>query len=92
MIEVNPSYDRGEFDVLFKDGKMIMQEYGTSVEAKDMGTISHTGVAEKGGVTFEVDGWKAEPKIWDHDQLFGVYRTSRGETNTFAFIELAFSE
>jgi len=24
MIEVNPEYERGEFDVLFKDGKMYM--------------------------------------------------------------------
>ena len=24
MIEANPDYDKGEFDVLFKDGKMYM--------------------------------------------------------------------
>jgi len=52
MIEVNPSYDKGEFDVLFKDGKMYMQDFVTKVEAKDLGAIKATGTAEGGGVTF----------------------------------------
>jgi len=49
---VNPSYDKGEFDVLFKDGKMYMQDFVTKVEAKDLGAIKATGTAEGGGVTF----------------------------------------
>ena len=92
MIEANPNYDKGEFDVLFKDGKMYIQDYETSVEAKDLGTVKATGSAEGGGVTFEVTDWKVEPKIWPHDKLFGVYKKSYGESNTFTFLELAFSE
>ena len=92
MIEVNPGYDQGEFDVLFKDGKMIMQDFVTKVEAKDLGSIKATGAADGGGVTFEVENWKPEPKIWPHDKLFGVYKKSFGESNTFTFLELAFSD
>lgn len=92
MIEVNPNYDVGEFDVMFKDGKMYMQEFVTKVDAKDLGTISHTGSAEGGAVTFEVDDWKPEPKIWNHDKLFGAYKTSKGESQTFTFLEMAFSD
>lgn len=92
MIEANPNYDKGEFDVLFKDGKMYMQDYETNVTAKDLGDVKATGSAEGGGVTFEVANWKAEPKIWPHDKLFGVYKKSYGESNTFTFLELAFSD
>jgi hypothetical protein len=92
MIEVNPGYDVGEFDVLFKEGKMYMQEFVSKLEAKDLGTLKETGAAEGGGVTFEVTDWKPEPKIWGKDKLFGVYKTSHGETQTFTFIELAFSD
>lgn len=92
MIEVNPGYDVGEFDVLFKDGKMYMQEYVSKLEAKDLGEIKPTGAAEGGGVAFEVHNWKPEPKIWGKDKLFGAYKTSAGESNTFTFIELAFSD
>jgi len=63
MIEVNPSYDKGEFDVEFKDGKMYMQDFVTKVEAKDLGSIKPTGTAEGGGVTFEVKDWKSEPHL-----------------------------
>lgn len=92
MIEVNPGYDVGEFDVLFKDGKMLMQEFVSKLEAKDLGTIEPTGAAEGGGVAFEVKDWKPEPKIWGKDKLFGVYKTTPGESQTFTFIELAFSD
>lgn len=92
MLEVQPSYDVGEFDVLFKDGKMYMQEFVSKVEAKDLGTVKATGTAEGGGVTFEVTGWKSEPKIWPHDTLFGVYKITYGETQTFNFLEMAFSD
>lgn len=84
MIEVNPSYDKGEFDVLFKDGKMIIQDYigdsTANVTAKDKGDVKATGAAEGGGVTFEVSNWTPEPKIWDKDKLFGVYKKSFGES------------
>jgi hypothetical protein len=80
MIEVNPGYDVGEFDVLFKDGKMLMQEFVSKLEAKDLGTVKSTGTAEGGGVTFEVTGWKPEPKIWPNEKLFGVYKITYGET------------
>lgn len=92
MIEVNPGYDVGEFDVMFKDDKMLMQEFVSKIEAKDLGTVSPTGSAEGGGVTFEVKDWKPEPKIWGKDKLFGVYKTSFGESNTFMFIEMAFAD
>jgi len=92
MIEVQTHYDKGEFDVLFKDGKMYMQDFDTNVTAKDLGDVKATGASEGGGVTFEVANWKPEPKIWPHDKLFGVYKKSYGESNTFTFLELAFSD
>jgi hypothetical protein len=92
MIEVNPGYDVGEFDVMFKDGHMYMQEFVSKLEAKDLGSVKTTGTAEGGGVTFEVTGWKPEPKIWPKDKLFGAYKTSPGESNTFTFLELAFAD
>lgn len=92
MIEVNPGYDVGEFDILFKDGKMYMQDFVSKVEAKDLGTLKPTGSAAGGGVAFEVTDWKPEPRIWDKDTLFGAYKTSDGESQTFTFLELAFSE
>jgi len=92
MIEAEPGYNKGEFDVLFKDGKMYMQDFETKVMAKDLGTLKATGAAEGGGVTFEVTDWKAEPKIWPHDKLFGVFKKSFGESQIFTFLELAFSE
>lgn len=91
MIEVNPNYLKGEFDVLFKDGKMHIQDY-TKVETKELGDVKATGMAEGGGVTFEVTNWKSDPKIWPHDSMFGVYKESFGEANTFKFLELAFSD
>lgn len=60
--------------------------------AKDLGDIKATGSAEGGGVTFEVTNWKAEPKIWPHTKMFGVYKKSFGESNTFTFLELAISD
>jgi hypothetical protein len=92
MIEVQPDYDMGEFDVLFKDNKMIMQEFVSKLEAKDLGTLKVTGAADAGGVAFEVTGWKPEPKIWKGDKLFGVYKTTPGEDQIFTFIELAFAD
>jgi hypothetical protein len=92
MIEVNPGYDVGEFDIMFKDGKMYMQDFVSKIEAKDLGSIKATGSAEGGGVAFEVTDWKPEPKIWAGEKLFGVYKTSHGESNTFTFIEVAFAD
>jgi len=71
---------------------MYMQEFVTKVEAKDLGSVKSTGTADGGGVTFEVTGWKPEPKIWPHDTLFGVYKITYGEDQTFTFLELAFSD
>merc|ERR1712070_198922 len=68
------------------------QEFVSKLEAKDLGTLKETGAAEGGGVTFEVTDWKPEPKIWGKDKLFGAYKTSPGESNTFTFLELAFSD
>lgn len=92
MIEVNPEYETGEFDLMFKDGKMYMQEFVSKLEAKDLGTVKPTGAADGGGVAFEVTDWKPEPKIWGKDKLFGVYKTSFGESNTFTFVEVAFAD
>jgi hypothetical protein len=92
MIEVNPNYEIGEFDLEFKDGKMYMQEFVSKLEAKDLGTVKTTGAADGGGVTFEVSGWKPEPKIWPGEKLFGVYKQSFGESQTFTFLELAFAD
>jgi hypothetical protein len=92
MIEVNPDYDKGEFDVLFKDGKMYIQDYETNVTAKEVGTVKTDGMGEGGGVVFEVDDWKSDPKIWPHDKLFGVTKVSHGESNTFNFLEMAWSD
>jgi hypothetical protein len=92
MIEVNPKYKMGEFDLLFKDGKLYMQDYDTKVEAKEMGTIKPTGSTDAGGVTFEVTGWKADPLIWPFDTMFGVYQTKDGEAQTFKFLEFAVAE
>jgi len=39
MIEVNKDYKVGEFDLMFKDGKLYIQDYDTKVEAKEMGTV-----------------------------------------------------
>ena len=45
-----------------------------------MGTVKATGSTDAGGVTFEVTGWKADPKIWPFDTMFGVYQTKDGES------------
>ena len=92
MIAVNSDYDIGEFDVLFRDGKMLMQEFNTNDEARDLGVIKATGQAEGNGVAFEVRGWKPEPKLWPHKKLYGVYKASVGKNNTFTFLELAFAD
>lgn len=80
MIEVNPKYMQGEFDLLFKDDKLYMQDWDTKKEAMEMGSIKATGSTDAGGVTFEVTGWKADPKIWPFDTMFGVYHTKDGES------------
>jgi len=90
MIEVNPKYKKGEFDLMFKDGKLYMQDYDTKVEAKELGTVKTTGSTDAGGVTFEVTGWKADPAIWPFTTLFGVYQEKPGEAQTFDFLEMAF--
>jgi len=92
MIEVNPKYKTGEFDLLFKDGKIYMQDYDTKVEAKELGTVKATGSTDAGGVTFEVTGWKADPAIWPFETMFGVYQTKPGEAQTFDFLEFAVAE
>lgn len=76
MIEVNPQYEIGEFDILFKDGKMYMQDVEDKVVAKELGDLKVTGQGESGGVIFEVDNWKSDPKIWPHDKLYGVFKKS----------------
>jgi hypothetical protein len=92
LIEVNPKYKKGEFDLMFKDEKLYMQFYDTKKEDKEMGTIKSTGSTDAGGVSFEVEGWKSDPAIWPHDTLFGVYHTKPGESQTFTFLEMAFGE
>lgn len=92
MIEVNPGYNVSEFDVLFKDKKMYMQDFTTKAEANDLGDFDVTGSADAGGVTFEVKNWKPDPKIWDKEKMFGVFKQSFGESQTFTFLELAIGE
>jgi hypothetical protein len=92
MIEVNKDYKNGEFDLMFKDGKLYIQDYDTKVEAKEMGTIMQTGSTDDGGITFEVKDWKADPAIWPYDTMFGVYKEKPGESQTFTFLEFAVAE
>lgn len=58
---------------------MWIQDYTTSREAVEVGDIVKTGSADKGGVIFRVDNWKANDKIWPHDKMFGVFEVSFGE-------------
>lgn len=92
MIEVDLKYMKGEYDLMIKDGKLYMQDYDTKVEAKELGTIKETGSTDAGGVTFEVTGWKADPKIWNFDTMFGIYQEKDGEAQTFKFLEFAIAE
>lgn len=78
MLAADPTGPYGEFDVLFKDGKFYIQNFDTMVEAKEIGVVNKTGDVE-GTVTFEIPDWKKDPKIWNHDKMFGVYKDSKGE-------------
>lgn len=71
---------------------MYIQDYEKSVEAKAMVEVKKTGNAERGGVLFNVPDWKANPKIWPHDELYGIFELNYGEQGIFNFIELAFSD
>lgn len=51
-IQVNKNYKEGEFDLLFKFGKMYAQYYDTKIETKELGDVKTTGAAAGGGVTF----------------------------------------
>lgn len=48
-------------------------------KAVEVGDVRKTGVAEKGGVIFEVTNWKSDPAIWPHDKMYGVYELTYGE-------------
>lgn len=53
--------------------------------------MNKTGDAE-GMVTFSIPHWKKDPKIWNHDKMYGVYKDSKGEQVIFRFLELAISD
>jgi len=91
-IEANIPYNKGEFDIQFRSGKMFIQDYTTMKEAMEVGDIKKTGNAERGGVIFEVMNWKADPKIWPHTSMYGIYEMSYGEQQIFNFLELGFSD
>lgn len=91
-IEANIPYNKGEFDIQFRDGKMFIQDYTTMKVAMEVGDVKKTGNAERGGVLFEVTNWKSDPKIWPHTQMYGMFELSYGEQQIFNFIELAFSD
>jgi len=48
-------------------------------EAVEVGDVNKTGVADHGGVVFTVSNWTSDPKIWPHDNMFGVFEVSFGE-------------
>lgn len=79
MVETNPAFDHGEFDIEFKGGKMFIQDYTTQKEAVEVGDVKKTGDAANGGVVFEVHNWKPDPKIWPHEKMYGVYEVKYGE-------------
>ena len=91
-IQVNRHYAKGEFDLMFQDNKMYAQYFDTKVETKELGDVKVTGTAPGGGVTFQVTNWKSDPKIWPFDTLYGVYKLTFGQSNTFKFLELAFGK
>jgi hypothetical protein len=49
------------------------------VEAMEVGDVKKVKDADKGGVVFEVHNWKSNPKIWPHDQMYGVFLMTYGE-------------
>ena len=57
----------------------------------EVGDVQKTGNAEKGGVIFKVNNWKADPKIWPHDEMYGIYEMTYGEQQIFNFLELGIS-
>jgi len=61
-------------------------------EPVEIGDVEKTGNAERGGVLFKVTNWKADSKIWPHDQMYGIYELSYGEQQIFDFVEIAFSD
>jgi len=71
---------------------MFIQDYTTMKEAMEVGDVEKTGNAERGGVLFKVKNWKADPKIWPHEQMYGIFQETYGEQQVFNFLELAFSE
>lgn len=36
--------------------------------------------------------WKSDPNIWPFDDLYGVYKLTFGQSNTFKFLEMAFGK
>lgn len=69
-----------------------MQDYTTSVQTKEVGDAKQTGTTDTGAVTFQVENWTADRKIWPHDQMYGVIKSATGEVDLFTFAEVAISE
>jgi len=42
-------------------------------------------------ITFDVENWKKDDKVWPFATLHGVYKESFGQDNIFKFLEIAFS-
>jgi len=75
-MESEVGYKMGEFDVLFKGGKMYIDSFDG--KTKDVGSIKKTADIEGGALQFEVTGWKSSP-VWPFDKLYGIFKESYGE-------------
>ena len=79
-IEANIPQYWGEVDIQFQGGKMfIKHQDGEKFAPLFVGDIKKTGNAERGGVTFEVMNYKANPITWPHDTMYGIYEMTYGE-------------
>jgi len=72
-IEANLPYSKGEFDLQFRDNKMYIQDWDKEKEAMEVGDLKKTGDTASGGVKFQIENWKSDPKIWPHDELHGMF-------------------
>lgn len=50
---------------------------------KNLGDYKKTGNADAGAVTFKVENWKADDKIWNFNDMYGIFKLNFGGTNTF---------
>lgn len=70
----------------------IKMHAGKDGETTEVGDLKKTGTTDKGGVTFEVENWKPDSKIWPHEKMYGIYQLYYGEQKLFTFLELAIAD